>query len=94
MELSKTVYKYPLFGQIGQEHTIMFPGAAKAIHFDLMEDGYFYLWAEVTPAVLPLVSRKFKIVGTGWELPPDAEHIAIILTVENFVWHLYDLGPA
>jgi hypothetical protein len=38
------------------------------------------------------VEREFAVVGTGWDLPPNAAWVKTCpRTTNGFVWHLYEL---
>jgi hypothetical protein len=49
------------------------------------------LWAEV-PNVLPIVTRTFRVVPTGGDVPPRT-HGHYVGTVFDgpFVWHVYEV---
>lgn len=57
-----------------------------------MQNGAPYIWVEVDSDE-GLVSRYFRIVGTGHDLPTKPhKYIGTFQTSEGrFVWHLYDL---
>jgi hypothetical protein len=46
------------------------------------------IWAEVD-LNQKMVFRKFLIVGTGWDLPPDRKYIGTV-QVSEYAWHLYE----
>lgn len=51
------------------------------------------LWAEQEDSVGAGL-RRFIVVGTGWPVPPDTEHVGSTVCGQ-FVWHIYadPVGP-
>lgn len=89
-----TIYKYILTftGRIG-EAEVALPQGAEILHFDVRA-GHFTVWARIDTA-RDLVKRRFLVAGTGWEWSQtdrEAKHIASIITPEDYVWHLFDVG--
>lgn len=84
----RTIYKYKLStskdGALVSIH--QFP---EPIHFAKI-DGEFYFWAIVNTDN-PIVERRFRILGTGWEIPIDSYYIAT-LKDSPFIWHLFGVA--
>lgn len=75
---------------------------ASLLHFAYQqrpEGDTFSLWAEVPhPAYgerpVDCQQRYFRIVPTGAEVPPHAEHLATCVLPDNFhTFHLYEVRP-
>ena len=65
--MTKSIWKFPV--EIVEEQTIVMPEGAK-IHFAAVQYGVPTIWAEVDLGV-PLVERKIRVYGTGWQIPGD-----------------------
>lgn len=52
------------------------------------QEGVSYLWALIQDNA-PMVTRKFKIVGTGHQVKPGLDFIAT-WEDRHFVWHLFE----
>jgi hypothetical protein len=83
----RTIYKYRLDANDGQ---IDIHDDAKILAVG-MQDGYLHLWAAVYTSKRR-VTRKFKVFGTGWEIPGGAEYVGTFF-VGPFVWHLHEVEP-
>ena len=83
----KTIWKFSLYTDNVQQ--IEMPGLSHVLCFQ-KQDGEICIWAEVNDE-LPKVTRTFKIVMTGEELPD--EDLRYIGTVQDgaFVWHLFEI---
>lgn len=83
------VYKYDL---PHPETPILMPEGAKLLHVG--EQGWgVHLWALVNPT-LPVVERKFFVVGTGHGFEDvNAEYIGTVQASSGLVWHVFEKGP-
>lgn len=77
-----TIHKY----HIQYQDTVNLPETAKVIHFDFQDDTPT-IWVE-QDLNAPTVPMDFRILGTGYEVPPNAKHIKSVIHTP-FVWHLY-----
>jgi len=84
------IFKYPV--EITDELTIEMPKNADIMHFGI-HNHVAALWACVDPEN-PMVERKFKVVGTGHEMPTN-DNLNYIGTITNhelqYVWHLFEV---
>ncbi len=83
-----TIWKFPV--PIADEFAVGIPRGAEILSFDI-QAGQPCIWAAVDPEQ-EAVSRQFRIVGTGHDMP--AEALAYIGTVLDggLVWHLFEKG--
>jgi hypothetical protein len=86
----KTVFKYSIDILPGRIQEIELKKGWKFLSSQI-QDRSICIWAEVDPDEMPL-TELFALIGTGWEIPIDSEHLA---TIQNppFVWHLYKKIP-
>jgi hypothetical protein len=91
--MTRQVWKFPVPDtlQVNVPFTVEAPGIGRAVHFDMQETdtGYHptFLWTEVDPDA-PFSTTQFMVVGTGWDVPDDYEHVGTYLN-GPLVWHLY-----
>lgn len=95
----RTVHKFPL--RVGETLMISVHGTApnmdgeRESHAPVVlageQRGNPMIWIDVdTDAAL--VERAFRVVGTGWEVPADAAHVASFQSVSGvFVWHVFEI---
>lgn len=84
--MSEAIWKFPLM-VTQTPQVVQMPKGARILYCG-MQDGKICLWAEVIQSA-ELERRKFMVVGTGWELPPDRNYIGTVQT-PPFVWHVYE----
>lgn len=86
--LKNTIYKYgPLEpSEEWQELTLREHCAIR--HFG-EQNGKLYLWAEINEDCTP-ERRQFMVIGTGWEVPEDAQYLGSVVSPSGYVWHLYE----
>ena len=89
----RTVWKFPIplidgEGMVSAQPTIDMPHGAEVIHLDL-QDGHPTLWAQVvdTQTKRP---RRFRIVGTGEEIPHTCGRHVGSWQSGYFVFHLFE----
>ena len=85
----KTMWKFPF--RIQKAIQIEMPWGA-SIKLVEVQDGEPTLWAEVHPAN-PKVTRRFWLVGTGDEIPEEADQHVASFQMPPDVWHLYEETP-
>lgn len=77
----KKIYKYII------QDEVSIPYGFKIVLVD-QQNGTWYVWAEVDPEE-PLVEQvKFEVIGTGWDISENFEHLKSYLE-GPFVWHIY-----
>ena len=81
----RTIYKYNLPFQ-EEQGTLKIPKGYQIIHFGV-QSGLPTLWVEVD-SDQPSEEVQYAVFGTGWEIPPDWEHVGTWME-SIFVWHLY-----
>ena len=55
-----------------------------------VQDGQVYAWAE-TPGGDPLtITRRFRVIGTGWDVPDPGVYLGTVFSAP-FVWHVYEI---
>lgn len=80
------VYKYVLLLQ-AEPQTHRMPVGARVLHVH-EQSGKVCVWCLVdTEAKMDL--RTFRIVGTGWDVPPDAGPYCGTAHVGGLVWHVF-----
>ena len=79
------IYHFPVRPEIGWQN-VMMPAGAQPIHIGANRNGY-RLWAIVDPTA-EAVPTTLAVIGTGWEVPPDARHVHTDI-VRGMVWHLF-----
>ena len=82
----RTIYKYPMPEYYS---LISLDPLGKVILVD-MQNEVPTMWVELDPDAKG-VSREFAIIGTGREVPDDAQHRGSFQD-GVFVWHLYERG--
>lgn len=82
-----TVWKFAFAGVPGDAAPFLIPAGARVLTAQI-QAGAITLWVLVDPS-RPTESRRFRISGTGWDLPFPSEYIA---TVQDgpFVWHVFE----
>ena len=85
--MAKTIYKYNL--SVFADNDFDMPKGTTPLHVDNQQD-HLCLWAEVDTD-LPKQRRSFVIVGTGHEIPPDAQYVGTA-QVDPFVWHVFEVN--
>jgi hypothetical protein len=82
----RTIQKQ-IFQLIKGVQTKRVPIGAKLLFVAIVR-GQVCAWFEVN-AEATLLDRFFHIVGTGWEIPPRAQHRGSLID-DPYVWHLYE----
>lgn len=86
------IFKYEI--PIQGDFDLKMPDLSKILSFQVQRNTPM-LWAIVNPGN-NIVTRHFKIVGTGQELnynPDSMDYIGTVLTEDgNLVWHLFELS--
>lgn len=50
-----------------------------------------HIWLEVAE-VWPVRTRRFIVLGTGWDIPAAAKHVGSYQSMGGvFIWHVYEL---
>ena len=83
----KIVYKYPL------EHlitNIQLAKDAKIIKANY-QNGIVHLWAETQTIIEETIPRRFRLFGTGEDIPENSIYIDTVFD-GGFVWHIYELN--
>ena len=80
----RTVHKYKIPDAV--THVPM-PAGAKILCVNIQR-GIAVIWAEVDTEAAEVV-RKFRFVGTGWEVP-DGIYVGTAFH-EHLVWHIYEI---
>ncbi len=84
--MNEAIWKFPL--EVTQSPQILLiPKGAKLL-FIAMQEGKICLWMELEQSA-EKERRKFIVVGTGWELPPDRNYCGTVL-VDPYVWHVFE----
>jgi len=87
----KTIHKFGPIG-IARMTAVDVPEVARILHFAAQGVDLFF-WAEVETDA-PTETRRFYVVGTGWDLADleaETKHVGTVV-VGKFVWHLYEGG--
>jgi hypothetical protein len=92
----KTIYKYALPDGVGHYtwgFGIPMPEGADIIAVQYQPGSGPCLWA-IVDKDKPVVTRRFGIIGTGWEIPEGEVLIKYLGTWQSngFVWHLFGEG--
>jgi hypothetical protein len=88
--MSEAIWKFPL--EVTQAvQKVSMPKGARILHAGL-QDGKLAFWAEVVQSA-EKETRRFLVVGTGWELPPDRNYVGTV-QAPPFVWHIYEYRRA
>jgi hypothetical protein len=80
----RQVYKYNIPRQ--ELSTIEIPFDSTFLHIGI-QDGLIMMWIEVDPEK-DKHPRSFFVIGTGWEVPPNANYVGTVF-IDEFVWHVY-----
>lgn len=90
--MSRTIYKYRVCKAGGLLNSNLFRvdmvSDAVIIHADI-QNGDICIWADCQ-VPNPDTIRMFRVVGTGWPLTEEAEHIWTFQQ-PPFVWHLFEV---
>jgi hypothetical protein len=89
--MSRVVYKY---GISFDEFSYLVPPGATVLQTDMFvkEDGIHFWMEHIRPSDIEpedLVSRTFRLFGTGHEIPDGWTHRGTV-SGDVFVWHLYE----
>lgn len=86
---SRAIYKYPMFGSVGDTVLIEMPVGAQIVYADT-QDHVPTMWA-IVPREGPTEHRLFTVIGTGHELPEGVLHHLGTFYEGPFVWHLLEI---
>jgi len=83
------IYKYGI--AIKDTFTISMPKGAQILSVQPKQREH-YMWAMVDPKETEMESRRFIIIGTGWDVDISDMEITFIasLVQGDFVWHLFE----
>ena len=86
----RTIYKFPLAEHSDDKGIVHLeiPHKAKILRVDL-QNGKSCIWVEFRKDD-DKITRKFKVFGTGWDIPYGFDHVATWFE-DPFVWHLYEV---
>ena len=88
----RTIWKYTL---TGPDIILRIPFWSFFLHANIKSNGNADLWFDVDSDSEP-VERRFVTIGTGREVPRNAEHIcSLIESMEliDYVWHIFEVRP-
>jgi len=87
--MDRTVWKFPVNADDGAGHfEIETPPGAKPVLFGI-QNNVPCVWMEISNPYEPdTETHYFCLVGTGYDVPPNATHFQSIQDGE-YVWHLY-----
>jgi len=93
--MKTAVYKYPF--EIAAEFSLEMPAPGDIVHVD-MQNGVPCIWAVVWPDSGAVVTRKFRIHGTGkpWEDTVNMKHHGTLIEHPGprpMVWHVFEVEP-
>lgn len=88
--MSQTVWKYE-FKIVDGLQSREWPEETHSLSVEA-QNGRLCLWALVDPAK-PLETREFRVIGTGFPIPPDHEYVGTA-QITPFVWHLFEKKKA
>ena len=87
--MKKTIWKYDV--PVTQEFTLAMPKGAELLSVQEQRE-QVRLWALVDPSAMK-VTRKFQVVGTGWDFDPT--DLTFVGTYQvsggDFVFHLFEI---
>lgn len=88
----RTIWKCDLVNYTpGEIIQLALPIESKFLHLDRQREDV-NVWFEVDPDKVGTY-RHLTVVGTGQEIPKNAEYLATFLEMDGLlVWHLFDLG--
>jgi hypothetical protein len=81
----KTIHKYHL----PNDGTLLLTEGHSFMHFNI-QNGLRTIWMEVDLERTTPVEYEFAVIGTGWEVPEDAQYYGTAFE-GPFVWHLYQV---
>jgi len=86
----RTIHKHTLDVRDTATWRIELHEGAKLLHVDVQDNRNVFVqtWWEVETD-RPVVTRAFRVAGTGEPLPQHCHHIGTALGAP-FVWHLYE----
>lgn len=87
----KTIHKYTL--DVVGERTIQMPENAEFLSVQV-QHGEICMWFLVDTGEAE-ISRKFTVIGTGWEMPNQAvQHLGTVqMEGGSLVWHIFEFTP-
>jgi len=85
--MRKTIWKYSV--PIIDCFSIELPETAKILEV-AQQGNYVYMWCELYTEA-ELVTRKFALFGTDFDLPTQPMTHIKTFQKDGFVWHLYEL---
>lgn len=88
--MSHRIWKYPLAFEEIQD--VKMPAGSMVVHVAEQQE-QIVLWALVDTAA-PLEVRRFKLAGTGHEVPSDGEvfpYLGTAVMSNGYVWHVFDV---
>ena len=56
-----------------------------------MQDHVIYVWTESPGGDDPLITRTFRVIGTGFDVP-DGTYLGTVFD-GPLVWHIYEVTP-
>lgn len=83
----RKVWKYPLEVRDGHQD-IEIPIGGRIIHVDNQNE-VPTLWVEVEPKYASMITRTFRVFGTGHEIEAGWKHRGTCI-ISPFVWHVYE----
>ena len=83
----RRVWKFTIT-DLREEITFMLPDRAEVIHF-AAQDGVPAIWVLIEPD-RPLMTRRFRLAGTGHPLPANGLVFVGTCFQGPFVWHLFE----
>jgi hypothetical protein len=85
-------YQIPL-GMAGADFRLPIGGQLRHVGIDPLS-GNPAVWIEVDPESDRLESRRFRVVGTGYDIPygvgVELKHVGSAISPAGFVWHIYE----
>jgi hypothetical protein len=84
----RTIWKFPLT-VVGEPIEIRLPLGARVLACQAQRD-VPTLWVEVDTDA-EKITRRFTLIGTGWDMPRGAGHYIGTVQIAAFVWHVYEL---
>lgn len=89
----RTVYHFGVDPCDGWQE-IMLPPDAKILHIGTNREG-LRMWVQLDKDA-PTFLTRYAVLGTGWKVPENAEHVSTEIAPTGFVWHLFreSLGEA
>lgn len=86
--MTHRIHKY----EINRRELLALPFGSQIIHFGLQR-GKFHIWVQVPVDTERMVTREFRIHGTGSKIDINEEYpvASTICQRTNEIWHLYDV---